>query len=133
MSEAIIKQWLNEVSRTVAAKDLNAHLDLISRNVNLTWVPGFDLIDYANWAGQCQHEFSHNLIRSVTYDGLQLQAATAKRIMFKTLETVTAADGSRNAQGIEVLLEQEADGKWRGVQERILAEDETRHAGLLQA
>lgn len=131
MSEDIIKQWLNEVSRTVATKDLNAHLDLISRNVKLTGVPGFDLIDYASWASQCQHEFSNNLIRSVAYNGLQVRATATNRIMFKTLETVTAADGTHNAQGIEVLLEKEPDGKWRVVQERILPEDETRHDGFV--
>ena len=131
MSEDTIKQWLNEVSRTVAAKDLNAHLDLISRNVKLTGMPGFDLIDYASWANQCQHEFTNNLIRSVACNGSQVRATTVNRIMFKTLETVTAADGSRNAQGIEVLLEKEADGKWRGIQERILPEGETRHHGFV--
>ena len=131
MSEDISKQWLNEVSRTVAAKDLNAHLDLISRNVKLTGMPGFDLIDYASWANQCQHEFTNNLIRSVAYNGLQVRATTVNRIMFKTLETVTVTDGSRNAQGIEVLLEKEADSKWRVVQERILPEDETRHDGFV--
>ena len=133
MSEEIIKQWLDTVSHTVAAKDINAHLDLISRNVKLTGVPGFELIDYANWARQCQHEFSNNLIRSVVYKGLQMRETATSRILFKTLETVTAADGSDNAQGIEVLLEKEADGKWRVTQERILPADESRHDGLVTA
>lgn len=51
--------------------------------------------------------------------------------MFKTYETVEATDGTLSAHGIEVLLEQEEDGKWRVVQERILPPDEVAHDRLL--
>ena len=42
-----------------------------------------------------------------------------------------ANDGTVNAQGIEVLLEKESDGKWRLIQERILSVAESRHDGIL--
>ncbi len=51
--------------------------------------------------------------------------------MFKTYETITGTDCTVNAQGIEVLLELEDDGKWRATQERILPPDEVEHDGLL--
>lgn len=51
--------------------------------------------------------------------------------MFKTFETVEATDDTINAQGVEILLEKEADDKWRMVQERILPDDESAHDQLL--
>jgi ketosteroid isomerase-like protein len=51
--------------------------------------------------------------------------------MFKTFETVEGSDGTINAQGIEVLLEQEDDGQWRLVHERVLPADEAEHDRLL--
>ncbi len=131
MSEAIIQQRIAEISRTVAKCDLVGHLNLLSKRVQLTGVPDFDQIGYDDRARQCRHEFTHGLIDSVTYQRLKLRAATADRLMFKTCETVIACDGSQNRQGIDVLIEKEADGVWRVVQERILPEDEARHDGLL--
>lgn len=131
MSVAIIQQWLDEVSRTAAKRDLAGHLKLLSKRVQLTGVPGFDQIGYDDWARQYRHEFNHGLIDSVVYQRLKLRAATAVRLMFKTCEPVTAIDGSQNRQGIEVLIEKEADGVWRAVLERILPKDEARHDGLL--
>jgi len=130
MSEEIIQHWLQEISRTVAARDHTGHMQLISRNVTLLGVPGFENIGFDDWSKQCQHEFANGLINSVGYGKIRIRAATDKRIMFMTYETVTASDGSVNAQGIECLLEKEDDDQWRLVQERIMPSDETRQYGL---
>lgn len=85
-------------------------MNLISHRVSLQGVPGFDNIDYDAWSAQCKHEFENMVIKSVRYDSFKLIAETATRIMFKTFETVEATDGTANAQGVEMLLEQEQDG-----------------------
>ena len=130
MSEEIAKHWLQEAADTVNKKNHQAHMDLISKRVNLVGVPGFESINHEQWSAQCLHEFKNNLIKSVRYDGLKLLAATDTRIMFKTFETVAGVDGQVNAQGVEILLEKEDDGKWRLVQERILPAEETEHDNL---
>lgn len=124
MGENIAKNWLTEVEQTVAAKEYDAHMDLISKKVNLFGVPGFDVINYDAWSQQCKFEFEEGLIQSVTYDGLKILATTQTKIMFKTFEIVKGTDGTINQQGIEVLLEKEDDDKWRLVQERILPPEE---------
>ncbi|MDH5571625.1 MAG: hypothetical protein OEY89_07660 [Gammaproteobacteria bacterium] len=131
MSEAIAQQWLNDAATTATNHDFTAHMNLISRRVSLTGVPGFENIDYDAWSAQCQHEFKNKVLKSVRYTGLKLAACTDKRVMFKTFETVEATDGTINAQGIEVLLEKEDDGQWRLVQERVLPDDETAFHKLL--
>ena len=131
MSQSIAEQWLLDAVSTANAKDYTAHMNLISKHISLQGVPGFESIGYEDWARQCQHEFENNLLKSVRYDGFKLVADTSERIMFKTFETVEATDGTINAQGVEMLLEKEEDGKWRLVQERILPPDETAHDQLV--
>ena len=130
MSQSIAEQWLLDTVHTANAKDFAAHMDLISKRISLHGVPGFETIGYEDWARQCQYEFENNLLKSVSYDCLNLVADTSERIMFKTFETVEAMDGTINAQGVEMLLEKEDDGKWRLVQERILPPNETAHDNL---
>jgi len=131
MSKEIAIQWLKEIANTANTKDHLAHMDLISKRVSLHGMPEYEGIDYDDWFRQCQHEFENNLLKSLRYDGLKLVADTDKAIMFKTFETVEGSDGTTNAQGVEILLEQEEDGKWRMVQERILPPDETAHDKLI--
>lgn len=80
-------------------------MDLISKRVNLVGVPEFDNIGYEAWEAQCKHEFENSILKSVSYAGFKLIAATATRIMFKTFETVEGSDGTINAHGVEMLLE----------------------------
>ena len=131
MSQAISEKWLMEVVRTANTKDYTGHMDLISRRVSLHGMPGFETIGYEDWARQCQHEFENNILKSVRYDGFKPVAVTHERIMFKTFETVEATDGTINANGVEMLLEKERDGKWRLIQERILPPDEAAHDQLV--
>ena len=131
MSQSIAEQWLLDIAHTANAKDFTAHMELISRRVNLQGVPGFETIGYEDWARQCQYEFENNILKRVRYDGFKLVADTSERIMFKTFETVEATDGTINAQGVEMLLEKENDGKWRLVQERVLPSDEAAHDNLI--
>lgn len=131
MSQEIAEQWLLDVIRTANAKDHAAHMDLISRRISLHGIPEYENIGYEDWARQCQHEFENNILKSVRYDGFKMVADMPERIMFKTFETVEATDGTINANGVEMLLEKEEDGKWRLVQERILPPDETAHDNLL--
>lgn len=130
MSETVIRKWLNEVSRTVATHDHDAHMQLISRNVLILGMPDVDSIGYDDWSKQCKHEFTNKLIRRVDYGKLQIRTVTERRLKFMTYETVTDRDGKHNSQGIECMLDKGDDGKWRLIQERILSPEETRKYDL---
>lgn len=116
----IVSQWL--ASRTITAneKNLSEHLNLISRQVKLLGVPNFDVIDYANWARQCEHEFTTNVLKDVAYEGADILSAAEKHIMFQTLETVRANDGKTLSNRLEIVIEKESDGQWRVIEEKIL-------------
>ncbi|HEY9051994.1 MAG TPA: hypothetical protein VIQ03_10655 [Gammaproteobacteria bacterium] len=131
MSKELAHQWLENCAKTANALDLSAHMDLISKRVSLTGVPGFESIGYDDWYSQCEHEFGNKLLKRVQYDGFKLIVETETRVMFKTYETVEGSDGTINAQGVEMLLEKENDGVWRLVQERVLSADESKHDRLI--
>jgi ketosteroid isomerase-like protein len=126
---AVAREWLAASARTANAKDFKAHMDLISRKVQVFGIPGIEVIGYDDWAKQCRHEFETGVLKNVSYTGMKVQVMTPGRVMFKTVE---ASDGAVQAHGVEIILEKETDGQWRVVQERILARDEAEHDGLWQ-
>ena len=133
MSDAAIqiaKDWMSKLVSTVGERNYDGHMDLISKKVHVSGIAGFDSINYDSWARQCRHEFEDNIIRGVSYQGLKLLVYNDNQIMFKTYESVEGTDGFTQAQGIEVLLENEA-GNWRVIQERVLSPEEVKHDKLL--
>ena len=130
MSEQTVASWLQDFVTTALAGDLDGHMGMISPDVMVFGVPGFDTLDYDDWYRQCEHEFPQRLIRALDYRGTRIRSADDSRILFKSLETTRTADGGEIAQGVEMLLQQEA-GVWRLKQLRILPEDEARHDGLM--
>ena len=116
--------FLADMAETANKLDLNSHMNLISKDVSVFGVPGFEVITYDDWYQQCEYEFTNKLLKQVSYQGLNVIAETPERVMFKSIETVEASDGSVNTSGIEFIIQKEADGQWRVSQERILPEDE---------
>jgi hypothetical protein len=116
--------FLAEMADTANRLDFDAHMNLISKEVSVYGVPGFEVITYEDWYNQCKHEFENKLLKQVSYQGLNVLAETEKRVMFKSIETVQGSDGSTNTSGIEFIIQREDDGQWRVAQERVLPEDE---------
>jgi len=117
-------EFLAEMAETANRLDLDAHMNLISKDVSVYGVPGFEVITYDDWYKQCAYEFENKLLKGISYQGLNVLAETPERIMFKSIETVNGSDGSSNINGVEFIIQKEKDGQWRVSQERILPEDE---------
>jgi hypothetical protein len=115
---------LEALALTANAGAYTSHMNLISKQVSVYGVPGFEVIGYDDWARQCQYEFDAGLLKRVSYEGLHVLAVTPGNLLFKTHETVEGTDGRINSQDVEILIREEADGKWRVVQERILDANE---------
>ncbi len=122
-------EMLEALALTANAGAYDSHMKLISKEVSVYGVPGFDVIGYDDWARQCQYEFDEGLLKQVSYEGLHMVTVTPANILFKTTETVEGTDGTVNRQGVEILIRKEADGKWRVLQERILADNEMEFDG----
>ncbi|MBN4063325.1 nuclear transport factor 2 family protein [Cardiobacterium sp. AH-315-I02] len=117
-------EFLAVMAETANKLDFEEHMNLISKQVSVYGVPDFEVISYDDWFRQCKHEFENKLLKKISYQGLNILAQTTDRVMFKSIETIEANDGSINSNGIVFIIQEEDDGQWRVVQERILPDDE---------
>ena len=120
MNRAFAQNFLSRFAQTAIARDHEAHMKMISKNVRLFGMPGFEEITYEEWSQQCAHEFAEGLMQSISYDGLWMKTESDTLICFETHETIEAKDGTVRSHPLEIFVEREADGEWRLVQERIL-------------
>ena len=130
-AQKIINHWMNACSQTVRDYDHAGHMNLISKDVQVFGVPGFEVIGYQDWYAQSEHEFKQRLILDAKYEGIKLRQENESQVMFVTMESITASDKSVNKQGLEVILAKEADGYWRVTQERLLSMEEAKHFGII--
>ena len=118
------QQFLDQMAMTANALDLDAHMDLISKEVRVFGIPGFEQIGYDDWFKQCKHEFENKMLKQVSYKGLDILDETPDKVVFKSIETVEGTDGKSNTYDIEFVIEKEDDGKWRVTQERVLSQND---------
>jgi len=103
---------------------------MISPQVTVFGVPGFDTLGYEDWYRQCEHEFPQGLITALEYSRVKVRTAGERDALFKSLETTRTSDGGTLAQAVEMLLQRDGES-WKLKQLRMLPEDEARHDGLL--
>ncbi len=131
-AETIAQDWLDQCCKTIASYDHAAHMDLISKQVEVLGVPGFDVIGYTDWFSQCEYEFSEKLIAKTSYQGLKIRTSNDNQIMFLTNETINTNDGTVDTHPIEIVLSHEDDGRWRVTRERLLNKTEARDLGIIE-
>ena len=130
IAENIAQQWLDDCCKTIEQYDHAAHMNLISKDIQVLGVPGFDVIGYADWHSQCEYEFNEKLIANTSYQGLKVHQDNDSEITFLTNETIHTSDGTVDTHAIEVVLTLETDGQWRVTRERLLSSEEASLAGL---
>ncbi|MCP4077118.1 MAG: hypothetical protein GY744_13155 [Gammaproteobacteria bacterium] len=128
--EEIAQNWMDNCCQTIQQYDHPSHMNLISKDVQVFGIPGFEVIGYDDWFSQCEHEFSEKLIEKASYEGLKVRQSNNSQIMFLTNESVLATDGTSDSHPIEIVLSKEQDGSWRVTQERLLSEEEASHLGI---
>lgn len=129
--EEIAQRWMDNCCQTIQKYDHAAHMNLISKDVQVFGVTGYDMIGYEDWFSQCEYEFNEKLIQQASYSGLKIRQSNNEQIMFLTNETICATDGTVDTHPIEIVLSQEDDGLWRVTQERLLSSEEANHLGIL--
>lgn len=122
--QEIIKTFLSDMAETASQHDFEKHMDLISKEVEVFGVPGFETISYDDWFRQCENEFKEKLIKEVSYENINIIDSSESVIMFKTIEHIETKDKKKNTTNVVIAITRENDGKWRVTQERILPTDD---------
>lgn len=116
---ATVRLWLDKIAHSVATRDLDAHMGLVSRKVQVYGVPGNDVIDYRGWEVRRRNEFSKGLLMRLAYGEPQMKVAGLRRIIFAIEEKMYAHDGRQILINKDIVLECEDDEQWRVVEETI--------------
>lgn len=114
------QEFLDQMAATANALNLEEHMNLISKQVSVYGVPGFEVINYEDWFNQCKQEFEDKVLKNVSYEGLAVLEQSESRVMFTSLETVEGNDGKINEYAIEFVIQREEDGQWRVNKETVL-------------
>jgi len=114
------QQFLDAMAETANNFNFEAHMNLISKDVNVLGFPDFDVINYNDWYSQSKKEFEDRVLKRVTYQGLYVVAEDEERALFQSVETVESSDGKMNISVIEFTIQKEDDGQWRVVKEQIM-------------
>ncbi len=119
-SNAIVRQWLNDLAYSAATWDLDAHMALVSEKVVVLGIPGVGSIDYQGWLKRRRNEFTKKLLHSLIHREPTVLSERPQFITFRVHEQMK--DHAKQCIEVEkeVTLHHEADGKWRVVREQIL-------------
>jgi len=120
MSQEFILNWLNRLSESVKNRDLESHMALVSKNVRVYGLPSQATVNYQGWKRRRQNEFSNNLLAGLSHSDLTIKTITLRRLGFNIKETMLASSGKKLIINKEIILEQEEDGQWRLVEEKIV-------------
>ncbi len=119
MSELDIRKWLSNITETVKTKDLQKHMELVSKNVVIYGMPKGKTLNYANWYNRRKSEFERSTLKDLTYNNLKIKNFGLRRLIFDIEEIMDGSNGDMAIINKQVILEQEQDGQWRVVEETI--------------
>lgn len=121
MSEIDIRTWLASITKTVKTKDLQQHMDLVSENVVVYGMPSGKTLNYADWRSRRKSEFQRGVLKSLTYNKLQIKTIGLRRLIFEIEEIMDGTNGDMAIIFKTVILEQEGGNQdqWRVVEETV--------------
>ncbi len=114
----IATEWLDNMAYTIATRDLEAHMQLVSAKVRVLGIAD-KRIDFHGWHKRRRIEFEKHLLQRIRYSQPEILATKANRVTFNVTENIKATDGQIIELQKEVVLKKEKDGQWRVRQERI--------------
>lgn len=119
MAQHIAEDWINALSDSVQNKDINAHMRLVSKNVQVYGIPNMDTLNYQQWLYRRHNEFLNNKLLSLNYKIIRIKNDQLRRLGFEVEEQMIATDGNAVIISKDILLEREEDENWRVVEEKI--------------
>lgn len=119
MSKMLVQNWLDKLAETATRGNVDAHLELISQNINVVEAPGEDGLDYQYWAEYCRQQFQAERPVRVSYGDMRIKTMTPARVKFVATETIERSN-QISQRGMEFIIQREDDGHWRAVQELFI-------------
>lgn len=126
----IANEWALACCETLERRDIEGHMDLISRRVKVYGLANLDVVDYHFWLRQVQEQFAAGVVTSVRYYLHAVKVDSDTQLRLTAIEYLTDKDGNEHESPLLITLSKEEDGVWRATEEKILTKDEAQTAGL---
>jgi len=114
-----IHQWLDDMKCSVQAQDLERHMALVSKRVQVYGMPRKDIVDYQQWQQRRHNEFQTQRLISLQHGPVRVKTLGLVRIAFNVDQTLITKEGFVYIINKDIMLEKEADGVWRVIEETI--------------
>lgn len=115
----IAQRWLDELAFSAATWNLDAHMQLVSQQVEVTGIPNVSSIDYSGWMARRKNEFENKLLHSLSYRLREIRSMEEQQLHFAVEETMRAFNGKAILIEKAITLHREEDGKWRVRREHV--------------
>jgi len=115
----IVEEWLKTFAYTVATHDIEAHLDHVSRRLQVVGLTKNGFLDYRDWTNRRRNDMREMRLLRLSYKNLKIAGLEQKRLRFYVEETIKSTNGESYEIDKDAFLEQEPDGKWRLVEEQV--------------
>ena len=114
-----IQKWLNDLQHSVQAQNLEQHMALVSKRVQVYGLPRKDLVDYQQWQQRRRNEFQTQSLIGLQHGPVRVKTLGLLRIAFNIDQTLITKEGLVYIINKDIMLEKEADGVWRVKEETI--------------
>ena len=115
----IVETWTFQIAETIKQRDINAHMQLVSADVQVYGMPSKAVIHYVEWRERREVEFKTGEVQSVSYVIERIISSMPRRITFSARENLL--NNKRKVIIIDktIILEKEDDNVWRVVEQTI--------------
>ncbi len=114
-----VQAWCLDMSQSIKQRDLDEHMQLVSKKINVYGMPSKGVIDYKEWRARRKYEFKNESLIALNHQDIKLVGSTAKRLRFTANVTMLGKDGKMVIINKNVTLELEDDDAWRVVEENV--------------
>ncbi|MFO7603248.1 MAG: hypothetical protein R6X06_05465 [Gammaproteobacteria bacterium] len=114
-----LHQWLQNMQRSVQDQDLEQHMALVSKRVQIYGLPRKEVVDYPQWRQRRHNEFRTRRLVALQHAHVKIKTLGLVRIAFNVDQSLIAKDGVVYIINKDIMLEKEADGVWRVIEETI--------------
>ena len=115
----VIQQWLDDMKRSVHHQDLEQHMGLVSERVQVYGLPRQETVDYRQWRNRRRNEFQTDRLIAMQHGPIKVKTLGLVRLSFNVDQTLISKEGLVYIINKDIMLEKEADGVWRVIEETI--------------
>ncbi len=117
--QRIVETWTHQIAETIKRRDIDAHMQLVSSEVQVFGMPSKAVIYYDEWRERRKLELKTGELLSINYTIQKIITSMPRRITFSARENLLNNKRKVIILDKMIVLEKEQDDVWRVVEETI--------------